>query len=135
MADVGKEISRRQDQLAQLDLVCEVGKGEKFWKKTLYAAHGLDESSNGNSVRARVKKLMPRQAQLNLGGQADAVDRQREACLSMPNAAPPPELSLAEKVRAAKRPNDKVISIYTFWNCVSFQSDRTCVGRSLPRPI
>ena len=50
-------------------------------------------------------------------------------------AAALPELSLAEKVRAAKRPNDKVISIYTFWNCVSFQSDRTCVGRSLPRPI
>ena len=64
MADVGKEISRRQDQLAQLDLVCEVGKGEKFWKKTLYAAHGLDETSHGNSVRARVKKPMPRQAEL-----------------------------------------------------------------------
>ena len=48
-------------------------------------------------------------------------------------AAAAPELSLAEKVRVAERPNDKVT--FTFWNCVSFQSDRTCVGRSLPRPI
>ena len=53
VAHVGKEIARRQDQLA-LELVCEVGKGVKFLKKTLYAVHGLEPPLPVHVLRSHV---------------------------------------------------------------------------------